>query len=263
MKLFICTNSSSERHRAAARSVIAKIAERCRAEIFMPGDDCENLFDGSREYAGLPEGCDYVIGIGGDGTVLRAAQYALGIRKPLLGINNGRLGYLCAAAMTDVERFDEFTFSEMPRSERGLLTFTLDGNVYTAVNDVVVTKTNMGVSVELEAFCRGEMLAKWRCDGVIIATPTGSTAYNFSAGGPKLMWDVPCNAVTPICPHNLTTRSVIVNDSDSVTVKITERTNKRGYIYADGVLCGEIDTSVTVEKSSKKLVLLGRDPRWI
>lgn len=263
MRLFICTNSSSERHRAAARAVIAKITEGCRADFCMPGDDCANLYDGSREYAGEADSCDYVIGIGGDGTVLRAAQYALSVDKPLLGINNGRLGYLCGAGMADAERFDENTFANMPGTVRTLLEFSIDGNTYTALNDVVVTKTNMGVSVELEAYCRDEFLASWRCDGVIIATPTGSTAYNFSAGGPKIMNDVPCFAVTPICPHNQSTKSVVVNDSSPITVNITERTNKTGYIYADGVLCGQIDTSVTVRKSEKKLVLLGRDPNWI
>ena len=229
----------------------------------MPGDDCANLYDGSREYAGEADRCDYIIGIGGDGTLLRAAQYALAVDRPLLGINNGRLGYLCGAGMADADKFDEHTFERMPRSTRTLLEFTHDGTTHRALNDVVVTKTKMGVSVELEAYCGGEFLASWRCDGVILATPTGSTAYNFSAGGPKLMNDAPCFAVTPICPHNLNTRSVVVNDFSPITVNITERTNKTGYIYADGVLCGQIDTSVTVGKSEKKLVLLGRDPLWI
>ena len=205
MRFFICTNSSSESHREAARSVISKIICGCRADFCMPEDDCKNLFDGSREYAGEVTGCDYVIGIGGDGTVLRAAQYALDVNKPLLGINNGRLGYLCAAGMSDAERFCEETFENMPRSERTLLEFTLGGKKYTALNDTVVTKTNMGVSVELEVCCRSGVLAAWRCDGVIISTPTGSTAYNSSAGGPKILENVPCFAVTPICPHNPST----------------------------------------------------------
>ncbi len=263
MRFFICTNSSSALHREAARAGITKITERCRADFCMPGDDCENLFEGSREYAGEADGCDYVIGIGGDGTVLRAAQYALRIDKPLLGINNGRLGYLCGACMTDADRFCEKTFENMPRSERTLLETELNGKNYIAVNDIVVTKTNMGVSVELEVLCRDDILASWRCDGVIFSTPTGSTAYNFSAGGPKLLENVPCFAVTPICPHNLNTRAVVVCDSEALTVNITERTNKIGYMYADGVLCGEIDTTATVVKSRKKLTLLMRDPAWI
>ena len=263
MKLYICTNSSSELHRASARACIEKLCGNCRASFSMPPDDCRNLYDGSDRYAGTPDGCDYIVGIGGDGTLLRAAQAALTVRKPLLGINNGRLGYLCAAGMADVQRFDEHTFEKMPHTEQTLLSCTVGDRSYTALNDVVVTKTNMGVSVQLEVHFGGNILAQWRCDGVIISTPTGSTAYNHSAGGPKLLGNVPCFAVTPICPHNGGTHSIVVRDCDPVTVVITERTNKRGYVYADGVLCGEINRTVTIGKAAETLTLLTRDPSWI
>lgn len=263
MKLFICTNSSTERHRSAARACIGKLCENCRASFVMPEEDCRNLYDGQTTYAGSPEDCDYIVGIGGDGTVLRAAQYALKVNKPLVGINNGRLGYLCAAEMADAAQFTENTFEQMPPTERSLLSFRIGEREYTALNDVVVTKTNMGVSVQMEVCCRGQRLAEWRCDGVIVSTPTGSTAYNYSAGGPKLIADLPCFVITPICPHNGSTRSVVVHDKDPITVRITERSNKRGYVYADGVECGEIENTITLTRHAETLTLLTRDPSWI
>lgn len=263
MKLFICTNSSTERHRTAARACIAKLCENCRAEFVMPEDDCRNLYDGVTVHAGIPDDCDYIVGIGGDGTVLRAAQYALRTDKPLVGINNGRLGYLCAASMADAAQFREDTFRRMPPTERSLITFRIGEREYTALNDVVVTKTNMGVSVQMEVHYRDHMLAEWRCDGVIVSTPTGSTAYNFSAGGPKLLTDLPCFVITPICPHNVNTRSIVVDYNDPITIRITERSNKRGYVYADGTECGEIENTITLTKYPGTLSLLTRDPSWI
>lgn len=259
MKLFICANTSDERHIETAKTCIYTLVERCRAEIAMPEEDSRAIF-GVADAAGIPENCDYAVAIGGDGTVLRAAQYAVNMDIPLVGINNGRLGYLCAAELSDVEAFGEDAFTKMKRSSRSLLSFRLknEDKEHFVLNDVVVTKYNMGLSVQMQASYRGETLAEWRCDGVIISTPTGSTAYNFSAGGPKLLSDLPCFVITPICPHNVNTRSIVVNYDAPITVTITEKENRRGYVFADGLECGEISESLAVTRYHKNLILLTR-----
>lgn len=257
MKLLICANISTERHIMAARNCIDALVKRCGAEFRLPEEENSAIFGSDISLqANADEDFDFVIAVGGDGTVLRAAQYAVKMDKPLLGINNGRLGYLCGAQISDVEKFDRDSFSNMKKSERTLLSFRMDGKDHFVLNDVVVTKYNMGVSVQMEVSYRGEVLADWRCDGVIISTPTGSTAYNFSAGGPKLLTDTPCFVITPICPHNVNTRSIVVDDNDPITVSVTERANKRGYVFADGAECGEINEELTVMRYHKKLTLL-------
>lgn len=258
MKLFVCANTSDERHIITARSCIETLIGRYNAEILMPEEEKRAVgCDSDLIKAGMcADECELVTAVGGDGTVLRAAQYAVASDKPLVGINNGRLGYLCAATLDDIEKADGDLFAGLKRSERALLSFTVGGREHFVLNDVVITKSNMGVSVQMEAEYRGEILADWRCDGVIVSTPTGSTAYNFSAGGPKLLCDLPCFVITPICPHNVNTRSIVVHHSDPVTVKITERANRRGYVYADGIECGETDGSLTVKLHDKTLTLL-------
>lgn len=259
MKLYICANTSTERHRINAQTCIYNLRERCGAAIAMSESDCLALYN-NRAFAATPDDCDYIVGIGGDGTVLRAAQAAMRTGKPLVGVNNGRLGYLCALSLSDVVALTERTFEELVPMQHTLLTLKYGGKVCTALNDVVISKANPGVSSQMEALSGDTLLAQWRCDGVIVSTPTGSTAYNFSAGGPRLMNDVPCFAVTPICPHNVSTRSIVVSDSRPVTIQITESADPNGVICADGVQLGAVSGSVTIKKADATLTLL-HNPR--
>lgn len=258
MKLLICANTSSERHIEAVKFCIESLKKQCDAEFWLSQEENRAVF-GKDTVQEIPNDCDYVVAIGGDGTVLRAAQYAVNMDKPLLGVNNGRLGYLCAAEISDIEKYGMDIFTRLDKSERSLISFKIGDKEHFVLNDVVVTKYNMGVSVQMEAEYRGEILADWRCDGVIISTPTGSTAYNFSAGGPKLFTDLPCFVITPICPHNVNTRSIVVDHNDPITISITERANKRGYVFADGIDCGEINESLIVSRYHKNLTLLTRN----
>lgn len=172
----------------------------------------------------VPEGCDLVIVLGGDGTLLAAAR-AIGQREiPLFPVNLGGLGFLTAITI------DEF-FPELTRALRGEHRIArrrfLHAEVkrgdrtvasYEALNDVVVTKAALARMIGLEAHVDEQFVCAYKADGLIVSTPTGSTAYSLSAGGPIIFPSVPAICMTPICPHMLTNRPVIVPATSVVRV---------------------------------------------
>jgi NAD+ kinase len=163
---------------------------------------------------------DLVIVLGGDGTMLRALQRYLGTGIPVLGINFGRVGFLTSIEGVDIE-------AGLPRAFAGEYTVlqlaTLDVEVgnerAVSVNDVVATSATLGRMVELDWQIGDESLGSVACDGVICSTPTGSTAYNLSNGGPVLVWGLDAMAVTFVAPHSLHARSLVVPRNRDVVVR--------------------------------------------
>ena len=181
---------------------------------------------------------DLAIVIGGDGTMLNAARRLSRYRVPLVGVNQGRLGF-----MTDIGRDDMLTCMDdlldgRFTPENRLL---LDADVVRegreiasnlALNDVVVDKGAIGRMIEFELFIDGEFIYNLRSDGLIVATPTGSTAYAMSAGGPILHPTLTGIALVPLCPHALTNRPIIVNDQADIEFRITHADDPR--VHFDG-----------------------------
>jgi NAD+ kinase len=157
------------------------------------------------------EHADLAIVLGGDGTMLRALQRFLGTDVPALGVNFGRVGFLTSIPQA---RFEEDLRRALTGEYRVVrlptLEIELDGVRATAVNDVVAASSVIGRMVELEWTIGGEDLGRLPCDGLICATPPGSTAYNLSNGGPVLVWGLDAMAVTFIAPHSLDARPVVV-----------------------------------------------------
>ena len=173
----------------------------------------------------LYEEADFLIVLGGDGTILRVSRSAALYETPLMGINLGRLGYL-----TDAERDDAFTALEKvligsySTEKRMMLEVALSGDIAIALNDVFISKDSYTTMLGMEIAVNGEIMDSYQADGLIVSTPTGSTAYNLSAGGPILKPDAEMIALTPVCPHILYNRPVVVSANDVVTVKLTEST---------------------------------------
>jgi NAD+ kinase len=165
------------------------------------------------------ESPDLVVVLGGDGTILRAFQRYLGARVPVYGINFGRVGFLASSRPEDMERdlarvFDgDYLVYELPT-----VVARTGGQEVTAVNDVVATSAALGRMVELDWFVGDEAMGRVPCDGVICSTPSGSTAYNLSNGGPVLMWEIDAVAVTFVAPHSLHARPVVVPRSRRIEV---------------------------------------------
>ncbi len=183
---------------------------------------------------------DLVLVLGGDGTMLRALYRLLGTGIPAIGVNFGRVGFLTAIAESDLD-------SQLPRVFAGehrvielpTLELELDGQRRFAVNDVVAASATVGRMVELSWTVGGEPLGRQACDGIICATPPGSTAYNLSNGGPVLVWGLDAMAVTFIAPHSLHARSMVVPRGLDVVVT-NETPHVAATVLFDGRQLGEI-----------------------
>jgi NAD+ kinase len=167
-----------------------------------------------------PRDADLVVVLGGDGTMLRTLARLLGSNVPVIGVNFGRVGFLASIRPEDLERDLERVFAgEYVTVELPTLQVRLDGKRHVAVNDVVVTSSILGRMVELAWAIGGEDLGTVPCDGMIFSTPSGSTAYNLSNGGPVLVRGLDALAVTFIAPHSLHARPFVVPRGAEVTVR--------------------------------------------
>ena len=207
-------------------------------------------------------GYDLVVVLGGDGTLLSVAR-ALKHGAPILGVNLGTLGFL-----TDVGRAElypalvDLLAGDFRIEERALLDVHLqraggDGASWRVLNDAVITKSALARIVELTYRIDGHLLAACRSDGLIISTPTGSTAYNLSAGGPILDPQLPVVVLTPICPHTLTLRPVVVADSSVIEVTL-ETPREEVFLTLDGQEGVPLDEGdrVRVSRSTAKARLV-------
>lgn len=174
--------------------------------------------DGARivERAVLPGEVDLIVVLGGDGTLLAAARLVGGRDVPILGVNLGHLGFLTATALEALyPTLEAVLRGEYTAEERIMLAASLsrDGEIladYLALNDVVIAKGALGRLIDLEVSADGQLMTAYRADGLIIATPTGSTAYNLSASGPILFATMEAVVLTPICSHALTNRPIVL-----------------------------------------------------
>lgn len=250
MKLLLCPNGYNGIQAEQAKhciSALEKIGHKCS----LSKDDSINLY-GNNEYDRFPsEDCDIIVSLGGDGSVLRAAQTAIAADKPLIGINSGRLGYLCSIEYSEITDFND-AISHLEISPRYLLEFSYENNKIYVLNDVIVAKNYFGETVDLTVRIDTVNDFKVRGDGLIIATPTGSTAYNLSSGGPMLDAESDSFVLTPICPHGSFPHSVVLGRRHIVS--ISERSNSAA-VYADGNNVGIINGELQVRVSEKKLKL--------
>jgi NAD+ kinase len=167
-----------------------------------------------------PTDADLTVAVGGDGTILRTLARLLGTDVPVIGVNFGRVGFLASIAPEALERdlarvfAGEYRVLELPTLE-----VKLDGDQFVAVNDVVATSATLGRMIELTYSVGGEDLGTIPCDGMICSTPSGSTAYNLSNGGPVLVRGVDAMAITFIAPHSLHARPLVVPRGSPLTVR--------------------------------------------
>ena len=196
-----------------------------------------------RDAVSEDEAPDLVVVLGGDGTMLRALHRFLGAGVPAVGVNFGRVGFLASVPQASLEGDLERVFrGEYRVLELPTLEVELDGLVRPAVNDVVCAHSVMGRMVELAWSIGGEDLGRQPCDGVICASPPGSTAYNLSNGGPVLVWGLDAMAVTFIAPHSLHARPIVVpRGLDLMIENVTP--DVAATVLADGRSLGEISPS--------------------
>lgn len=206
---------------------------------------------------------DVVVAIGGDGTMLGAAARAIRDDVPVCGINVGRVGYLAEFEPNEIrDLVDALASDSFVIHERGTVGVTLDGRSMTAVNDVVVEKSVSQRIIEIGVTIDGEPLATYRADGIIVASANGSTAYSLSAGGPILAPDLDAMVLTPVAPHSLLSRAIVLHP-DSV-IQISAIGDRPATLNIDGREKAEIapNVPVVVTRGSARVrfVSLGRHP---
>ncbi|NHC25493.1 NAD kinase [Nocardioides sp. IC4_145] len=184
--------------------------------------------------------CELAVVIGGDGTILRAAEITYSSRTPVLGVNLGHVGFLAEAEVDDVQStIDAVVERRYVAEDRMTLDVQVfrDGELVTrtfAVNDASVEKAARERMLEVVVEVDGRPLSRWGCDGVVCATPTGSTAYNFSAGGPVVWPGVEALLMVPISAHALFARPMVVAPTSVLAVEVLARTEGAGVLWCDG-----------------------------
>ncbi len=189
----------------------------------------ERQYNTFSTHSDLDNSFDILISIGGDGTILRAATFVRDSGIPILGVNAGRLGFLAKVQKENIESFLQIVLEKKYSiSERSLLTIECSPNnaaidINFAMNEVAVSRKDTTSMITIETFLNGEYLNSYWADGLIIATPTGSTGYSLSCGGPILTPEVKGLVITPIAPHNLNARPLVIPDNTEITLKVSGR----------------------------------------
>ena len=212
----------------------------------------------------LYDEADLVVALGGDGTILDCAKRMAKRGKPILGINLGHLGYMAEIEMNELESLSKIIEGNYTIDERKLLNvevFTKDNNLkYTsyALNDAVISNGSVSKIINLELYAEESLVTSYRADGLIISTPTGSTAYAMSAGGAIADPKVSCTLVTPICPHSFIARQLIFSDETKLTVKNISVREKMLMLTLDGKTNCEIfrDEYIKITKSDLTVKLV-------
>ena len=192
------------------------VAQEHGVELVYPPDEAEKQ---GLEQGGEASSADIAVVLGGDGTVLRALTRFLGTGVPVIGVNFGRVGFLSSMGRRDLEAglarvfAGEYDVVELPTLE-----LEHPDGLERAVNDVVVTSAALGRMIELELVVGGEELGRQPCDGIICATPSGSTAYNLSNGGPVLVWGLEAMALTYVAAHSLHARPLVIPPGSDVII---------------------------------------------
>ncbi|WP_294949315.1 NAD(+)/NADH kinase [uncultured Eubacterium sp.] len=200
----------------------------------------------------LIENCDIVIVVGGDGTTLNVAKAASLHNKLTLGINAGRLGFMSGLERDELSLLNRLVSGEYEVEELMMINARLMSENGTqnfiCLNDAVITRGDLARLIDVTVKSDGRVITKNRADGMIIATPTGSTAYSMAAGGPVVSPDNSCFVVTPICPHSLVNRSIVFSSDKELEITVENDKNNTSYLSIDG------EKSVTVTKNSKIII---------
>ncbi|HEY7538703.1 MAG TPA: NAD(+)/NADH kinase [Methylomirabilota bacterium] len=212
--------------------------------------------------AELPSQVDLLVVLGGDGTLLSMARAVGDLGVPLLGVNLGGLGFLTATTLDEMlPALEAYLAGQMTIEERMLLAARVIRNghplcEYAALNDVVITKSAMSRIIDLSVSVDGRYATAYRADGLIISTPTGSTAYSLSAGGPILFPTMDAVVLTPICSHTLTNRPIVVPGTDRIEVTLLADQEVMATVDGQvGVGLRERDT-VEVRKAASRIRLV-------
>lgn len=206
--------------------------------------------------------CDVAITVGGDGTIIHNAKFAAMYKKPLIGVNMGRIGFVAGLEYYEINELKKLINGDFKTQRRMLLDVELEREgktlKYLCVNEAAITRDILKPIIEISVSLNSERIITYRADGMIFATPTGSTAYSFSAGGPVVEPDMDCILLAPICPHALSSRQVVFREDSVLTATVDNADVTKGYLVIDGQTNIELlkGDKVTIKKSDLHLDLI-------
>ena len=265
MKTAVVVNLSKQDAISCAKDISILMLSN-NAEVYML-NECIPYFKGIQiSYFDTNEllfkNCDIAITVGGDGTIIHAAKYAAVYDKPLIGVNVGRLGFAADVEPDEINKLTQLLDNHYSIENRIILDVEVikarTSKHYLAVNDAVMARGQLSRIIDLHLSLNGEEITKYRADGLLFSTPTGSTAYALSAGGPILAPQMECILMTPVCPHSLFSRSVLFSGDSELSVKVTTPRECSCVLTIDGEKNVQIlaEDKVVIKKSELTLKLI-------
>ena len=263
-------------HKEAARYVqellnilgqkkIEVIIEKNFLNLIKANDQIHVNYDHFSTFKELDSSYDLFFSIGGDGTILKTATYIRDLNIPIAGINTGRLGFLATITKEEIaQSIDKILEGKYQISNRSLLQATKEGDddslgdLDFALNEIAVNRKNTTSMISITTHLDGEKLTNYWADGLIIATPTGSTGYSLSCGGPVIAPATSSIILTPIAPHNLNARPLVIPDDTTITLQVSGREEQHLISLDSRVITLNNDTIVTLRKApfTIKLIML-------
>ncbi len=256
-----CSNRIAKNLREMGGAVytLTEYAQHLSPAYFTFGDNFEAL---------LACCCDVLIAVGGDGTIIRYAKHAMRHDKPVLGVNVGRLGFVAGLEPNELELLSMLFDKSYETEKRMLLSARILGGdkeeeEYIALNDVVVSNEAIARMVELYVTYNGTRIAEYRADGLIVATPTGSTAYTLSAGGPVIDPAIFSLLMTPICPHSLFSRTIVFAPDSKLEIHEYNPGIERLHLTVDGEksIALEEGEYLSVERAGREVQMINLKKR--
>ena len=262
MKFAIYTKLDPQENNDHIFSVL-KSLQKHNIDFDIDGDSFDLLLNGLNSKTNfnrikkLTKEYDYVVSIGGDGTILRSADEIGKLSIPIIGLNKGRLGFL---ANSPVEVFDslidKIQASKFKISERSIIQVEFEGNIKSALNEISVSRKNTTSLITIDTKLDNQYLNTYWADGLIISTPTGSTGYSLSCGGPIIMPDSKNFVLTPIAPHNLNARPLVISDEKKIEISIYGRESEY-FVSADSkIFSVSIDSKLNISKAPHVLKMI-------
>ena len=278
MKIAVYGPLYNERSKSTIKILIEYLKNRS-VDVFFEKDFYESVLKISNidiesfrcdTFKSLDNSFDLLISIGGDGTILRAITYVKDLNIPIVGINTGRLGFLATIPMNKVEKaLDEIFEGNYRISKRSLLAITVgEGeavfDLNFALNEITVSRKNTTSMISVETWLDEEYLTSYWADGLIVSTPTGSTGYSLSCGGPVIMPESDSFVLTPIAPHNLNARPLVISSNKIIKLKVSGREDEHLVSLDSRIKTLPNNTTMTIQKAPFNMHMVElKDERFI
>jgi len=278
MKIAVYGPLYNERSKSTIKILIEYLKNRS-VDVFFEKDFYESVLKISNidiesfrcdTFKSLDNSFDLLISIGGDGTILRAITYVKDLNIPIVGINTGRLGFLATIPMNTVEKaLDEIFEGNYRISKRSLLAITVgEGeavfHLNFALNEITVSRKNTTSMISVETWLDDEYLTSYWADGLIVSTPTGSTGYSLSCGGPVIMPESDSFVLTPIAPHNLNARPLVISSNKIIKLKVSGREDEHLVSLDSRIKTLPNNTTITIQKAPFNIHMIElKDERFI